>query len=258
MCLVTFIKNAHPEYPLILLANRDELYDRPAAPIHRWTEYPNVTAGMDLKEYGTWLGYTDNGRIIVVLNHPFQDWEPSLEPPRSRGKLLKDYLTKDFTIEDFEQYLRENRTEYNGYHLLYGTFDDLRYYSNIEDRFQTFDKGLYCLANTKDDLSNHRVDRSSDILQQFVDAQTGEINPEELTAFFMDKEVTEKMENYPKELDREMAINNSSIFIEGEDFGTVGTTALLVKKDGTVHVREVTYDRGGITEVSEIKQKVSL
>lgn len=258
MCLVTFIKNAHPVYPLILLANRDELYDRPAAPIHRWTEYPNVTAGMDLKEYGTWLGYTDKGRIIVVLNHPFQDWEPSLEPPRSRGKLLKDYLTKDFTIEDFEQYLREKRTEYNGYHLLYGTFDDLRYYSNIEDRFQTFDKGLYCLANTKDDLSNHRVDRSSDILQQFVDTQTGEINPEELTAFFMDKEVTEKMENYPKELDREMAINNSSIFIEGEDFGTVGTTALLVKNDGTVHVREVTYDRGGINEVSEIKQKVSL
>lgn len=258
MCLVTFIKDAHPEYPLILLANRDELYDRPAAPIHRWTEYPTVTAGMDLKEYGTWLGYTDSGRIIVVLNHPFQDWKPTLDPARSRGKLLKDYLTNDFTIEEFEQYLRESRTKYNGYHLLYGTFDDLRYYSNIEDGFQTFDKGLYCLANTKDDVSNHRVDRSSEILQQFVDAQTGDINPAELTDFFMDKEVTEKMENYPKELDREMAINNSSIFIEGQDFGTVGTTALLVKNGGTVHVREVKYNRGGITEISEKTQKVRL
>lgn len=257
MCLVTFVKDAHPEYPLILLANRDELYDRPAAPIHRWTEYPTVTAGMDLKEYGTWLGYTDNGRIIVVLNHPFQDWEPALDPARSRGKLLKDYLTKDFTLDDFETYLQENRKAYNGYHLLYGTFDDLRYYSNIEDQFQTFGKGLYCLANTNDDVSNHRVDRSSEMLQQFIDTQTGEINSEELTAFFTDKEVSDKMENYPKMLDREMAINNSSIFIEGAEFGTVGTTALLVKKDGTVHVREVKYDRDGISEVSEKTQKIS-
>lgn len=258
MCLVTFLKEMHPEYPLILLANRDESYDRPAAPIHRWTEYPMVTAGMDLKEYGTWLGYTDNGQIIVVLNHPFQDWEPSIEPARSRGKLLKDYLTKDFKREDFEQYLRENRTKYSGYHLLYGTFDDLRYYSNIEDHFKMFEKGLHCLANTTDDLSNHRVDRSSKILQEFIDTQTGAIKAEELTAFFMDKEVTDTMEDYPKEIDREIAINNSSIFIQGEDFGTVGTTALLVKKDGTVLVREVKYDREGITEISEISQKISL
>lgn len=258
MCLVTFVKDAHPEYPLILLANRDELYDRPAAPIHRWTEYPTVTAGMDLKEYGTWLGYTNNGRIIVVLNHPFQDWEPTLEPARSRGKLLKDFLTKDFTLDDFEMYLQENRKAYNGYHLLYGTFGDLRYYSNVEDHFQIFGNGLYCLANTNDDISNHRVDRSNEILQQFIDTHTGEIKPEELTAFFTDKKVSSKMENYPTMLDREVAINNSSIFIEGEEFGTVGTTALLVKKDGTVHVREVKYDRDGITEVSEITQKISL
>lgn len=258
MCLVTFIKDGHPDYPLILLANRDEQYDRPAAPIHRWTEYPTVTAGMDLKEYGTWLGYTDEGRFIAVLNHPFQDWEPTLEPARSRGKLLKDYLTKDFTLEDFETYLTENRTKYNGFHLLYGTFEDLRYYSNIENRFQTFDKGLYCLANTNDDLSNHRVNRASEILQHFVNNQTGELNLPQMTKFFMDTEVSGKMEDFPEELDREMAITNSSIFIEGEEFGTVGTTALLVKKDGTVHVREVKYNRDGMTEVSEKTQKMSL
>ena len=256
MCLVTFIKDGHPEYPLILLANRDELYDRPAAPIHRWTEYSNVTAGMDLKEYGTWLGFTDEGRIIAVLNHPFQNWEPTLEPARSRGKLLKDFLTKNFTINEFETYLKENRTKYNGFHLLYGTFDNLRYYSNIEDRFHIFEKGLYCLANTDDDMSTHRIDRSSEILQQFVNNQSGEINLTQMTRFFMDKEVSSKMENYPEEINREMAINNSSIFIEGDEFGTVGTTALLVDKEGTVHVREVKYDRQGVTEISEITQKI--
>lgn len=258
MCLVTFIKDKHPDYPLIMLANRDESYDRPAAPIHRWTEYPNVTAGMDLKEYGTWLGFTDEGRFILILNYPFQDWEPTLNPPRSRGKLLKDYLTKAFSIATFEQYLRESRTQYNGYHLLYGTLKELRYYSNVEDTFLTYGSGLYCLANTKDDLSQHRMDRSSQLLQRYVNEHTSELNVEEMTAFFMDNQVSEKMDNYPKELDRDLALKHSPIFIEGEDFGTVGTTAILLHKDGTLHVREVKYGRNGITEITEKQQRMDL
>lgn len=254
MCLVTFIKDGHPDYPLILLANRDELYNRTATPIHRWTDHPNVTAGIDLSAKGTWLGYTDNGRFIAVLNHPFVKWTPTLEPPRSRGQLLRDYLTSDLSIATFEAYLKENRTKYNGFHLLYGTFDDLRYYSNVEDTFLQFDQGLYCLANTKDDLSNHRVDRSSELLQQYVDTKDGNLDMKELTTILMDKEVAKQMQDYPEEISQDLAINNSSVFIEGEEFGTVGTTAILLHKDGTIHVREVKYNRDGITEVTEKTQ----
>lgn len=258
MCLVTFIKDGHPDYPLILVANRDEMYDRPAAAIHRWTDEPTVTAGVDLKEFGTWLGYTDNGRFIAVLNHPFVDWEPSLNPPRSRGKLLRDFLTNDFTMEEFEQYVRETRTEYNGYHLLFGTFDDLRYYSNVEDTLQSFDSGIHCLANTMDDLSNHRKDRSAELLEAYVNQTTGELNLEDLTALLADKQLAETMEDYPKELNYEMAKSNSSIFIQGEEFGTVGTTAILVGKDGQIKVREVKYNRTGITEVTEKEQQLTI
>lgn len=258
MCLVTFIKDEHPDYPLILLANRDELYDRPAAAIHRWPEYPNVTAGVDLKEYGIWLGFTDNGRFIAVLNHPFTDWEPTIEPPRSRGKLLKDYLTKGFSVDEFDQYLKEHRTEYNGYHLLYGTFDDLRYYSNIDDLSFKFDKGFYCLSNTKDDMSNHRVDRSNELLQQYMDQHTGEINLEELTNFYVDKKVSREIKNYPQELEYEEALSGSAVFIEGEEFGTVSTTAILLGKDGTIQVREVKYDRKGIVEITEKEQQLNI
>lgn len=256
MCLVTFIKDGHPDYPLILIANRDEQYDRPATPIHRWTNHPNVTAGIDLQEKGTWLGYTDEGRFIAVLNHPFVKWEPTLDPPRSRGQLLRDYLTSDFSIATFEAYLKENRTKYNGFHLLYGTFDDLRYYSNIEDTFLTFDSGLYCLANTKDDLSNHRVDRSSELLQQYMTDKDGQLDIEELTKLLMDREVSPTMDDYPKEIDRNLALSNSSVFIKGDEFGTVGTTAILVGKDGSIHVREIKYNRDGITEITEKNQQL--
>ena len=258
MCLVTFMKDVHPDYPLILIANRDELYNRPAAALHRWTDVPTVTAGLDLKEKGTWLGYTNDGKFIAILNYPFTEWQPKKTTPRSRGQLLRDYLTKDILLDDFDQYLQDSRFDYNGYHLLYGTFNDLRYYSNVDDQFHTFKSGIHCLANTKDDLSNHRRDRSTDLLVQYVDEHTGELKLEELTALMQDDVKAEMLEDYPKELDREMAEQNTSIFIHGDEFGTVGTTAILVDKNNHVHVREVKYDQEGITEVTTKEQHLNL
>lgn len=258
MCLVTFIKDAHPKYPLILVANRDELYNRPATALHRWSDEPTVTAGIDLKEKGTWLGYTNSGKLIAVLNYPFTNWEPNTDQPRSRGQLLRDYLTSDISIEAFNQYLQEKRSEYNGYHLLYGTLNDLRYYSNVENKFHTFESGLHCLANTMDDLSNHRKDRSSNLLTQYVNEKTGELDLNELIALMQDKKLSEFIEDYPDELDYDSAKQNSSIFIQGEDFGTVGTTAILFDKEGTIHVREVKYDQKGITETTTKEQKLHL
>lgn len=257
MCLITFIKDKHPEYPLILVANRDELYDRPSAAIHNWIDHPSVTAGVDLQAFGTWLGYTDKGRFITVLNHPFTAWETSIQPPKSRGQLLKEYLTSDISIADFKEYLTEHRSEYDGYHLLFGTFSELNYYSNVNNTFHTFESGIHCLANTLDDLSHHRRDRSAELLSQYVENKTGELNVEELTALLADKQLAETMEDYPKELAYEEAKMNSSIFIQGVEFGTVGTTAILVRKDGHVEVREVRYNREGIIEITEKEQQLN-
>ncbi len=256
MCLVTFIKDGHPDYPFILVANRDEMYERPAAPIHEWEDNPSVTAGMDLKAYGTWLGFTKEGKFISVLNHPFVEWEPAIQPPHSRGQLLRDYLTTDISIEAFKDYLQEHRKEYAGYHLLFGTFEELHYYSNVQDAFHTFGSGIHCLANTFDDLSHHRRDRSADLLSQYIDSKTGELDLEELTALLSDKQVAETVEDYPEEIPYEDAQRHSAVFIQGKEFGTVGTTAILVGKDGQVNVREVKYDQTGITAITELKQKL--
>lgn len=258
MCLVTFMKDAHPNYPLILLANRDELYSRTATPIHRWMDEPTVTAGLDLKEKGTWLGYTNDGKFIAVLNYPFTDWEPKTTTPRSRGQLLRDYLTKDFSLDDFNQYLQNTREEYNGFHLLYGSFNDLRYYSNIHNHFHTFKSGIHCLANTYDDLSNHRKNRAAELLSHYLEVHTGELKLDELVGLMQDNIKSGTLENYPKELDYEMAKQNSPVFIQGDEFGTVGTTAILVDKNGYIHVREVKYDQEGVTEVTTKEQPLNL
>ena len=68
MCLISLQLSQNASYKLILVANRDEQYDRPSLPAHFWPEYPDLLAGKDLSARGTWLGITKQGRIAAVTN----------------------------------------------------------------------------------------------------------------------------------------------------------------------------------------------
>ena len=61
MCVIYLAYEQHPEYPLILLANRDEFYERPTAPAGFWTDFPQIYGGRDLVRGGTWLGVAKPG-----------------------------------------------------------------------------------------------------------------------------------------------------------------------------------------------------
>ena len=48
MCLILFAYRAVPGVPLIVAANRDERFDRAAAPAAPWEDHPEILAGRDL------------------------------------------------------------------------------------------------------------------------------------------------------------------------------------------------------------------
>ena len=70
MCLIAFAIQARPGLPLLLAANRDEFFDRPTAPLHRWgaSDGVEVLAGRDLRDGGTWLGVSAAGRVAMLTN----------------------------------------------------------------------------------------------------------------------------------------------------------------------------------------------
>ncbi len=70
MCLIVFALNQHKDYKLIFAANRDEFYNRPSSPAKFWDDYPNLLAGKDLKEGGTWMGITKEGDICCNYKLP--------------------------------------------------------------------------------------------------------------------------------------------------------------------------------------------
>ena len=47
MCLILFAWNSHPDYSLVVAANRDEFYERNTEGIAYWQEHPHVLAGRD-------------------------------------------------------------------------------------------------------------------------------------------------------------------------------------------------------------------
>lgn len=88
MCLIAFAWKAHPDFPLIVAANRDEWRARPAAPAHWWEDQPNILAGRDLKAGGTWLGVTRSGRFAALTN--FRDPADRKADTPSRGAAEKE------------------------------------------------------------------------------------------------------------------------------------------------------------------------
>ncbi len=49
MCILFLALDQHPDYPLILCANRDEFHHRPTAPAHFWPPQQQLLAGKDLQ-----------------------------------------------------------------------------------------------------------------------------------------------------------------------------------------------------------------
>ena len=69
MCLILFGWKVHPDYKLILAANRDEFYERPTALADWWEEHPDILAGKDLKAGGSWLGFSRRGKFAALTNY---------------------------------------------------------------------------------------------------------------------------------------------------------------------------------------------
>src|SRR6185312_2771236 len=96
MCLVLIALDSHPDYSLVVAANRDEFYDRPSATATFWADAPSVLAGRDLQAGGTWLGVDRRGRFAAVTNYRQGQREPIA--PRSHGHQVREYLNTGINV----------------------------------------------------------------------------------------------------------------------------------------------------------------
>ncbi|MGO8961483.1 MAG: NRDE family protein [Streptosporangiaceae bacterium] len=86
MCLLVALFQAVPGAPLIVAANRDERYDRPAVAMTVLRDGPpRILGGRDELAGGTWLAVNDRGVVAGLTNQPSADGRDPTK--RSRGEL---------------------------------------------------------------------------------------------------------------------------------------------------------------------------
>jgi uncharacterized protein with NRDE domain len=144
MCLIALAWQAHPEFPLLMAANRDEFYGRPAAPARFWEDSPWLLGGRDLKDGGTWMGVTRQGRFAALTNVR----EPGAGTGRlSRGLLVADFLRGDMGPLDYLAAVAERAGEFAGFNLLVGDTRELACYNNRHDAPFVLGPGVHGLSN---------------------------------------------------------------------------------------------------------------
>jgi uncharacterized protein with NRDE domain len=145
MCLIVLAWQVHPEYPLVVAANRDEFFARPSAPAGFWPERPEILAGRDLEAGGTWLGVNRCGRFAALTNYR-EGGQQRPEAP-SRGALATDFLTQQSDPQRYLDDLAKRGAEYNGFNLFVGDCRRLGYYANRGRGPRWLEPGIYGLSN---------------------------------------------------------------------------------------------------------------
>src|SRR4051812_31847895 len=99
MCLLVLAWRSHPQFPLVVGANRDEFHARPAAPLAAWSDIDGVIGGRDLQANGAWFAVDARRRMGIVTN--FREFGRRRRSAPSRGGLIPGYLSGHSTPAEY-------------------------------------------------------------------------------------------------------------------------------------------------------------
>jgi uncharacterized protein with NRDE domain len=243
MCLVLIALDSHPDYSLILAANRDEFYDRPTAPAAFWDDAPTVLAGRDLKAGGTWLGIDRHGRFAAVTN--YRQGQRESPAPRSRGRLVSDFLTGDTGAQEYFERVRSEADLYNGFNLIASDAGGAFYFSNREGRVRGLAPGLYGLSNHLLDTPWPKVAATKSAFGTLLSDGAHEITAD-LFALLADRNRPADALLPSTGVGPEWERLLSSAFIASDDYGTRSSTVVLLGRDGHAVFVERSFGPRGV------------
>ena len=234
MCVLFIAYRKHPRHPLVVLANRDEFYDRPTAPATRWEDHPDVTAGRDLVAGGTWLGITETGKFAAVTN--YRDPERQ-QGSVSRGRLVADFLIEGISAENYVEQIAATAEKYSGFNLVIADPNGLYYVSNASrEQPRKLEPGIYGLSNH---LLNTPWPKVSSGLAAFEKLIEGNAFIEERAFDLLADETLAADDELPDTgigLEKERLL--SSIFIRSPVYGTRSSTIVLADQNWDLSLEE--------------------
>jgi uncharacterized protein with NRDE domain len=247
MCLILLAHQAHPDYPLVLAANRDEFHERPTAPAVYWEEAPHVLAGRDLVAGGSWMGVTRSGRWAALTN--YRD-PPTARPGRpSRGALVGDFLRGSEAPEVYLAAVAAEAEQYDGFNLLVGDVASAHYYGNRVPGGaapRKLEPGVYGLSNHLLDTPWPKVARGKRLLADLLDA--GAPTATALLEILYDTEIAPAHALPDTGVGAAWERALSASFVATPTYGTRASTALIIDGARTATFVERTFLPGPVLD----------
>ena len=242
MCLVAFAVDQSRRFPLVVAANRDESFSRPAARLAWWAPRPGgpqILAGRDLDGGGTWLGLNAAGRLACVTN--VRSPAPKEADAPSRGRIVTDWLTGDERPDRF--WMRVALSGHNPFNLVAADFaaGECFWATNDGSLPLRLERGLYGLSNGGLDAPWPKTVALKERLRDALAAETLDALADPLFAALADRGVAPDAQlpstGVPLEVERRL----SPAFIQSDDgrYGTRCTTLVITERIGRSAVTHV-------------------
>ncbi|RMD01751.1 NRDE family protein [Aquitalea palustris] len=238
MCVIAFAYKMPGLGQLVLLANRDEYYARPSAPLDWWEGHADTLGGRDLQAGGSWLMVDGRGRFAALTN--FREGYGK-SGARSRGELVQRFVTGEDDPFSFADWLRDNHQHYAPFNLLYGQVDDLFHFHSRGARIARVTPGVHTLSNATLDTPWFKSERLAEHLRGLRRPPTEE------QAFAWLADATQAGPGQLPNTGIGLALEKtlSPVFIQGRDYGTRSSMLLNISARGDVSLSELSWGLAG-------------
>lgn len=244
MCLVAIAYKKWPGFPIMILANRDEFFDRPASAADFWNENASILGGRDLLSLGTWFGVTKSGRISFITNR--RDFrEAKLSSPISRGKLVENFLKTDMSPSKYERSLQPDLLRYEGFNLFVMDPNEALCISNRGQATVSVETGFHALSNAYWNTPWPKTERILSKFQSLSEEMSTQVSLDEFVSKsfgILNDQTFADESNLPDTgigMEKEKML--SSIRIKLPNYGTRVSTILTVSDQGVCNFWERTF-----------------
>ncbi len=252
MCLVALAIDQNRRFPLVVAANRDEFFKRPAARLAWWTPEsggPAILSGRDLEAGGTWMGLTAEGRLALVTNVRDPARNDATAP--SRGRIVADWLGASERTDRF--WMRTALSGFNGFNLVAADFrrGECFWASNNDSYPMRLERGVHGLSNAGLDTPWPKVEALKSRLEDaLAGAESVDQLSSQLFAALADRSEADDDELPETGVSRELEKMLSAAFIRSPDmaYGTRCSTLVIaerVNRHLVTHVLERTFSATG-------------
>jgi uncharacterized protein with NRDE domain len=173
MCTIAILIDIVAGAPLVLAANRDEMYARPTRSPEVLVETPRVVGGVDELSGGTWLAVRGDAQFAAVTNQ--RALAPQVPAARSRGLIVRELATSH---DPAGEIARLDPTRYASMNLVWGKPGHVQAVYSRRDpasvEIEPLGRGIHVLCNDRLGSPGFpRGERLRDGIAQAIDAGVG-------------------------------------------------------------------------------------